>query len=143
MFAVIRIRGIRSIKPRIRRTMELLGLTKPNHCVVVAETPQNLGMLNVAKDYVAFGKIDEEMLFNLLTNKGKKGAAWARESLDEAKLRQLAKDVAAGKAKIKDTIDPVFCLHPPRKGYKNIKLHYPEGDLGKREDISKLLNRMI
>ncbi|MEM2909060.1 MAG: 50S ribosomal protein L30 [Candidatus Bilamarchaeaceae archaeon] len=143
MIAVVRIRGTRKLKPKIRKTLEMLNLFKPNHCVVVPETPQYLGMLSVVKDYVTFGKIDSDMLFKLLYKKGKKGSRWVRELMEKEKLEEAARDIFDGKKKIQDIVDPVFCLHPPRKGYKNIKLSYPAGDLGARDDIATLLNRMI
>ena len=55
MLAVVRIRGIRKVRPKIRDTLMMLNLNKPNNCVVVPETPQYLGMINVVRDYVAFG----------------------------------------------------------------------------------------
>ena len=33
-------------------------------------------------------------------------------------------------------------LHPPRGGFKSTKLAYPKGDLGRREDMDKLIRRM-
>jgi len=45
--------------------------------------------------------------------------------------------------KLSDYLKP-FRLHPPRKGYRNIKLPYPEGALGYRgKEINELLRRMI
>ena len=43
--AVLRIRGIRKLRPQVRRTLELLRLERPNHCVLVDDTPQTKGML--------------------------------------------------------------------------------------------------
>ena len=41
-------------------------------------------------------------------------------------------------------INSYFRLHPPRKGHKSTKKHYPKGSLGYHgEDINKLLERMI
>ncbi|HNR25150.1 MAG TPA: 50S ribosomal protein L30, partial [Methanobacteriaceae archaeon] len=42
-------------------------------------------------------------------------------------------------------LKPVFRLHPPRKGYKDIKKAFNEGGtLGYRgEDINHLLKRMV
>lgn len=143
MFAVIRVRGIRKIKPRINKTLALLRLHKPNHCVLVKNSPVMFMMLNVVKDYVAYGAIDEAMIAKLLFKRGKIGSSFLREKMDKKAIEEVAKEIASGKKKISDVVDPVFCLHPPRKGYKNIKLHYPRGDLGKHDDIGKVLNRMM
>ena len=143
MFAIIRVRGIRKINPKIKKTLEMLNLNRPNHCVVVPESAQYKGMVNVVRDYVTFGQIDENMLYKLVHKKGKKGRKMLRTLVDEKALKAAVKEIADGKKKLSDIADPVFCLHPPKKGYEDIKLHYPLGALGKRDDISKLISRMI
>ena len=114
--AVIRLRGIANIKPRIKKTMEMLRLNKPNHCVVIEMSPQNMGMLNVVKDYVAYGKIGDAALSALVSKRGEKD---------------------------KSHKGFVFRLHPPKKGLKDLKLHWPEGDLGKRDDMDAFICRMM
>lgn len=38
----------------------------------------------------------------------------------------------------------VLRLHPPSKGYRSVKKHFPKGDLGYRGDkINELLGRMV
>ncbi len=140
--AILRIRGKRNVDPRIRRTLEMLRLTRPNHCVVIEDSPQNLGMLNIVKDYVAFGPIDETTLYSLLYKRGMKGSKRLRTVLDEQKLKEATDAILSGKKTI-DFANPVFRLSPPSKGYKDIKRPFPEGDLGRREDISALLRKMI
>jgi len=34
-------------------------------------------------------------------------------------------------------------LHPPRGGFKSIKRAFPKGDLGPRDDMEKLIARML
>jgi hypothetical protein len=53
----------------------------------------------------------------------------------------MAKEIFSGKTPA--DLDKVFRLHPPRRGYKNIKLHYPKGDIGKRDSMDDLIKRMI
>ena len=48
--AVIRVRGRRKIRPNIQKTLELLRLERPNHCVLLDDSVQNLGMLQLVKD---------------------------------------------------------------------------------------------
>ncbi len=141
--ALIRIRGIRTLKPKTVKTLELLRLTRPNHCVVVEDTPQMKGMINIVKDYITFGPIDEETLFRLLLKRGERGSKTLREVAKEDEVKAAAKEIMGGK-KVSEFADPVFRLKPPRKGHKNIKLPYPEGDLGSREaEINPLLKRMM
>lgn len=140
--AIIRIRGVRRISPRISKTLELLRLNKPNHCVVVEDTPQTNGMINVVKDYVAYGKIEEKTLFLLFNKRGTKGSNKIKDVLKASELKDAAKKVIDG-TKVSEYANPVFRLKPPRKGYKDIKHAYPVGDLGKRDDINLLLKRMM
>ncbi len=141
--AVVRVRGIRKIKPKIRKTLELLRLNRPNHCVVVEGSKQNMGMLGVVKDYVTFGEIDEETLFRLLFKRGRKGPKKLSGLAEKEKIKESAREVFEGKKKISEIADPVFMLRPPRKGYKNTKSQYPLGDLGRRENMALLLRRMM
>ncbi len=123
--AVVRIRGIRSMEPKIKHTLERLRLSKPHHCVLIPTSPQYLGMINLVKDYVAFGPVTEETVTKLIAKRGESGSQRFSEAKGEKKL------------------DPVFRLHPPRRGYKDIKRNYPFGDLGKRPDMDDLLKRMM
>lgn len=140
--AIIRIRGVRNIKPKLRRTMELLRLERPNHCVVVAATPQTMGMVNIIKDYVTFGKINQDSLYLLLSKRGEKGKKALSEIMKESELKAAAKEIFEGK-KLRDFTDPLFRLRPPRKGIKNIKRAWPLGDLGRRDDMDMLIKRMV
>jgi len=140
--AVLRIRGVRKIAPKIRKTLELLLLEKPNHCVLIEDTPQNLGMLGVVKDYVAYGPVGEETIFGLLYKKGRKGSVLVRSSVKEDHLRKAAKEISAGK-KPSEFADPVFRLKPPSKGYGDKKAAFPNGELGKRDEMDTLLKKMM
>ena len=108
-------------------------------------------MLQVVKDYVAFGEIDAETLAMLLRNRGKLIGdkpltdEYVKEKTGYDSIEEFAKAVVEGKASLKDLSDlkPVFRLHPPRGGLKNIKWHYPRGSLGYHgKDINKLLYKM-
>lgn len=141
-FAVVRVRGIRSMEPRIKRTLELLLLNKPNHCIITKYTDAIKGMLCDANDYIAFGRISQETLALLLKKRGEIGSKSLQSTKSESEISSMAKEILAGK-KVAAFLDPVFRLHPPRRGYKNIKLHYPRGDLGERESMDDLIRRMI
>jgi large subunit ribosomal protein L30 len=140
--AVLRIRGRRKLRPQVRRTMELLRLEKPNHCVLVDDSPQNKGMLETVKDYVAYGPVDEETLYRLLHRRGRKGRKMLRTTMKEEDIKKTAKEILSGK-KTKEYANPVFRLRPPSKGYRDIKAAYPKGELGKRDEMDSLLRRMM
>ncbi len=140
--AIVRIRGVRNIKPEIKRTLELLRLSRPHHCVVVDLTPQTMGMIRLIGDYVAFGAVTQDTIEKLIVKRGEKGAKNAPEVMKAPEIKAAAEKIAKG-AKVKEFVDPVFRLHPPRKGYRDIKMQYPQGDLGKRPDMDDLLKRMM
>ncbi|MBN2121461.1 50S ribosomal protein L30 [Candidatus Micrarchaeota archaeon] len=140
--AVVRIRGIRNISPKIKNTLKLMNLEKPNNCVVVEDSAQNMGMVQVCKDYITYGAVSEKTLFELLRKRGEKGGRQLREVMEEDEIAQVAKKIMH-EENVKNFVNPVFRLHPPRKGYKTIKKPAPEGDLGKREDMDSLLKRMM
>jgi large subunit ribosomal protein L30 len=140
--AVVRVRGRRKIAPRIVKSLELLRLERPNHCVLVEDSPQYLGMLEQVKDYVAYGPVAEETIERLLEKRGRKGKVMLKTALKEDGLKKAAKEIFSGK-KTADFANPVFRLNPPSRGYKDIKRSYPQGDLGKRGEMDSLLRRMI
>lgn len=140
--AVIRVRGVRQVNPKIVRTLELLRLNKPNHCVVVEDSKQMMGMLNIVKDYVTYGNIDEKTLFDMLNKRGTKDSKKLKDVLKQEEIKDLAKKIMNGE-KLSKQVNPVFRLKPPRKGYKGTKRAYPEGDLGSRDNINLLLRKMM
>jgi large subunit ribosomal protein L30 len=151
--AVVRVRGIINVKNDIRDTLTMLGLGRVNHCVLVSENPQYMGMLRKVKDYVTWGPIDSETATMLVKERGRlKG----RKPLNEKDLKalgkyksfdDLGKALAEGEANWSkmDTTVKVFRLHPPRKGYEGVKRpHTVGGALGDRgEGINVLIQRMM
>ena len=115
MLAVIRLRGPLRTPCEINDTFKMLRLNKVNHCVILEETPQILGMVKKVQNHATYGIINEETLKKLKEKRSDKG--------EETK---------------------VFRLSPPVKGVKSTRLAYPKGDLGNRkEKINELLERMI
>ncbi len=151
--ALIRVRGIINVKNDIRDTLTMLGLGRVNHCVLVDETPQYMGMVRKVKDYVTWGPIDVETATLLLKERGR---LEGRKPLVESNLKEMGefksfedmgKAIAEGQvnwSKLDKTVR-VFRLHPPRKGYEGVKRSYTMGGaLGDRgEGINPLIQRMI
>ena len=140
--AVLRIRGRRKIRSEFEDTLRMLRLERPNHCVIVDDTPQNMGMISKVKDYIAYGPVDEQIIFKLLSKRGRKGRSSLNDVMKADQIKKAASEIFGGK-KTMEFANPVFRLRPPSKGYKDIKKTYPEGDLGKRDDMVSLLSRMV
>ncbi len=123
MIAVIRIHGQPKLRMDIKETLERLRMRKKLVCVLLDEKDEiQMGMLRKVREYVAYGKVDDKMIKELEEKRGEK--------------------IMTGKDKGK--LKPFFRLHPPRGGFKkSTKTAAPNGILGKHEDISKLLVRML
>jgi large subunit ribosomal protein L30 len=150
-YAVVKMRGTVKTKPDVRRTLELLNLSRTNHCVLVEDNVHYNGMLQKVKDYVAWGTIDGETLSVLLERRGalvgrtRLTDAHVKERTDFDDINSFATAVVSGKATLQDVPDlkPVLRLHPPRKGHRGIKKPFPEGVLGFHgSEINELLLKM-
>lgn len=149
MFAIVRLRGGVNTRPEIRDTLEMLRISRINHCVVVKEDPHFRGMIQKVKDYVAWGKVDEDTLAMLLERRGRLpgNRRLTEQYLKEkgyASAKELAAAVNSGAVGLKDLgVKPVFRLHPARKGLRSTKKTAQQGgDLGFRKDIADLIVRM-
>ena len=152
MFLVIRVRGTTGVIKNIADTLDMLRLNRISHAVLVEDTPSYNGMLQKAKDYITWGEIDADLLAEIIAKRGKFTGnnkvtdEYVAENSDYKNIEVLAKAVIAGEVKLMDLdIKPVFRLHPPRKGYEDIRLSVKEGgSLGYRgENIKDLAERML
>jgi len=151
--AVVRVRGTVNVRSDVKYTLKLLRLEKPNHATLIPATPQYLGMLQKAKDYITWGEASKEIITKLLQ---KRGEIVGGKKLTEEYLRkkgfngfeEVAEKLYKTELKLKelDGVKPVFRLRPPSKGFKKtLKRAFSEGgELGYRgEKINELLARMI
>ncbi len=152
MIAAIRVRGRTGIKKDIADTMDMLRLTRINHAVLIEENPSYQGMLQKAKDYITWGEVDSQTVAKLLSKRGKLAGNikitedYIKENTDFSSVEELSKAIVDSGAKLEDSgVKPVFRLHPPRKGYEDIKKTFVEsGSLGYRGDkIGDLIKKMI
>jgi large subunit ribosomal protein L30 len=152
MFAVVRVRGPVNVNGKIEDTLGMLRLHKINHCVFLQDTPNNKGMIQKSKDYIAYGTVDVESLTEVLSKRGRlEGDArltdeYVKENSEFASIASFAEAFINDDAKITDVplLKPVFRLHPPRKGHAGIKRTAQQGGvLGNHgDDIKALLNKM-
>ena len=137
MFLVIRVRGTTGVIKNIADTLDMLRLNRISHAVLVEDTPSYNGMLQKAKDYITWGEIDADLLAEIIAKRGKFTGnnkvtdEYVAENSDYKNIEELAK--------------AVIRLHPPRKGYEDIRLSVKEGgSLGYRgENIKDLAERML
>lgn len=138
MIIVLRIRGLVGINKDAEETFSRLNLRRKFSCILIRENPETLGMLKKVYNFIAYGKINKETLLELIKKRGKpiKGKIDAEKIVSELEGKSEKSLEELG-------IKRVFNLHPPIKGFKSTKLHYPKGDLGKNEKINELIRRML
>ena len=152
-YVVIRVRGIPDVNRDIVHTMDLLGLNRVNHAVVVPETDSIKGMLQKAKDYVTWGEVDQETLAAMIRARGRVAGDdsvtddYLKERSEFATVEDMAKAIIENDYRMQDVdgVKPVFRLHPPIKGYEGNKRSYRNGGaLGYRgADVNALVLRML
>ena len=147
-------RGVgRTDQPDTVYTMDMLKLTRVNHCVVLPQNETTKGMLQACKDYVTWGEVGHETIAKLLHQRGEITGgsrltdAYVKDNSKYTSILSLAKAIEKGEAKVLDVkgLKPVLRLPPPRKGYESTRRTYTDrGALGYRgADIEKLLDRML
>ena len=153
VYAGIRVRGIVNVKPDIKKTLQLLNLTRANHCVLIQETDSLKGMLQIAKDYITWGEVTKETIAQLLSKRGRLTGDkplsndHIKAATSYKDIESLAAALAANKVTVQEIPDvkKVFRLHPPIKGLEGIKRSYKnKGALGYRgEKMNQLVERML
>ncbi|MFP4116636.1 MAG: uL30 family ribosomal protein [Candidatus Aenigmatarchaeota archaeon] len=132
MYAAVRIRGEVGVNKELEDTLKMLNLNKKFSCTLLPETEDYEGMLKKVKSFVAWGQVDKEVTEEILEKKSVEEAEEVVEALEEGE--SLSK-IGAKRS---------FPLSPPSGGFsKSTKKLYPKGEAGKRDDINKLLERMI
>ena len=117
--AVIRIKGRVGLNKDVNETLDRLRVRRKYTCVVLKGSPEELGMINKLRDFIAYGEISDDVYKELVKKRGKKDA--------------------------KGQLKPFFRLHPPRGGIES-KKHFGvgKGVLGNnREKINELILRML
>jgi large subunit ribosomal protein L30 len=136
MILIIRISGLVEMPSDAQETLFRMRLRKKYSAVLMKESEAASSLLQVVRNFVAYGPIDKSTLELLLSNRA---ISLDKKRVDPKRTAELIEKDGLGKAGIK----PFFRLHPPRGGIKS-KLHYPKGVLGdNKEDINKLVKRML
>jgi len=139
MKALIRISGKVGVDTGVANALYRLRLRKKYACVVLHDSKELEGMIKKVRDFIAFGNIDKETLKELIIKRARLPGDKAIKIDAEKIIEELIKGKSFEDLKIK----PFFRLHPPRGGIVS-KQHYPKGVLGdNKEDINKLLRRML
>lgn len=153
VMAAVRVRGHAKIHRDAVETMDMLRLTRPNHCVLLPLNTTTKGMLQVVKDYVTWGEVNQDTIVELLKSRGEVAGGerltdkYVKGNSEFASISALAKAIDKAEAKMIDVkgLKPVMRLHPPMRGYERVKRPYSIGGaVGYRgAEIQRLLVRML
>jgi len=112
--AVVRIAGQPKQKKKVLETLNRLKLRKKFTCTFVnGDDKVRMGMVESAAEAVMYGAVSEEFAKEMVSKREKSGTG-------------------------------IMFLHPPRGGFKkSSKVAAPKGILGRHEDISKIIGRML
>lgn len=151
MLAAVRVRGIPDTRKRMADTLRSLRLHNKHNCMLYPDTESTRGMLQQAKDYIAYGAVSDETAERLLAKRGTVHGNPLAEELDTLGYDSVAdvvaaladEDISLGKLH-SDGLQVPFRLSPPSKGFKDGKRHYNQGgSVGKRDDMDELIGRMV
>src|SRR3989338_6768875 len=134
MIIVIRISGQVEMHTYSKETLFRMHLRKKYSAVLLKEIKENQPILQAVRNFVAYGKIDEKTIEELILKRGKPLDNKIKK-IDSKKIAEIIEKDGIENAGIK----PFFRLHPPRKGI-NSKLHYPKGVLG---DNGEKINDLV
>jgi large subunit ribosomal protein L30 len=108
MYAVVQVRGVVKTRRDIKDTLKMLRLHHINHCVLVQDTPEILGMIRKVKDYVAYGEVDSATVETLLRTRGRIIGDYAltddyvKANSTFENITEFAKALADGNSRFKD-----------------------------------------
>ena len=153
MYAIIRVRGLKHVRPETKNALKTLNLDRKNHCVLVPVNDSTKGMLHQIKDYVAFGPLKVETLTTLLQKRARLEGdkPLTTEFLKAHKMDSmaaLAKALHEEKVTLKKLgIKSVMRLNSPRKGFGRVGMKQGvglKGPLGFHENgIDELIGHMM
>lgn len=150
--AAVRIRGLINVRAEIQETLQMLRLNRDCHAVLIDDRPSYAGMLKKAENCITWGEVSKKTISILLrkrarTRGNKRVTDEYAKEVGYDSLDDVAEAVWKLEVDYKDLpgIDPVFRLHPPKKGFRGgIKKSYSMGGaFGYRgEGINDLLGKM-
>ncbi|KAL9643430.1 hypothetical protein ABK040_010045 [Willaertia magna] len=157
---VIRVRGIKSVSPKVKKALQLLRLRQINNGVFVRINKATMGLLRLVEPFVAYGYPDLETVKALVYKRGFLNANGDRKPIESnVQVEELLgkHDVIC----IEDIVHELFTVGPkfrevnqalwpfklqhPKGGYESIKKHFViGGSFGNREEyINQLVKRML
>jgi large subunit ribosomal protein L30 len=148
---VVNMRGLVNTRTTVRDTLKLLNIETRFRATVVPDTPSHRGMLEMAKEHVAWCEADSELLTKLLEKRGRAEGKTAINQdvlkvLGYKNLGDLAKALSDGEITLNALgVKPSFTLNSPKGGFKRSirRMHSQGGILGHNPELPKIVQAMI
>jgi large subunit ribosomal protein L30 len=152
LILVVNLHGAINSSAPVRKALTELWVAKKFSASVVTDDAPTVGMLKLCKDFVAWSPVKEDLLSDLLKNRGMVSST---KTLDQAALKELGykkhEDLAAKMMKDKVRLSavsgvlPYFRLAPPRGGFKrSMRRQFSErGVLGSNPSLGDIVRRMV
>ncbi|MEM4348132.1 MAG: uL30 family ribosomal protein [Candidatus Anstonellaceae archaeon] len=140
ILAVLRLKGKFSLSPKVKETLKSLNLPRLYCCTFIPDTQSYRGMLAVCKDFVSFGKVEKETVAEVLSKRGLKQDG---SQISQKEAQEVALQLEGGKSLSALGIRPFVRLSPPKGGFDSRKKPSPFGPVGKNENISEIIRRMV
>lgn len=149
---VVNLHGLINTPEAARTTLVELGIGRRFAATVVADTPATMGALHLCKNYVAWSKVDAELVASLLRARGRVSNS---KKLDDGSLKSMGfKDYSELASKLVEEgstlssiegLKPFIGLSPPRGGFKrSSRRQFGEGGvLGENPSLPDLVRRMM
>ena len=144
-------RGTVDVPYWAKSTLDNLNISKKFNATIVPESREYMGMLNKVRQLVAWCRVDNDTVKDLLDKKGRKSSSQPLRSSDLPKeytsFDKLASDIANDSIVLSklDWVKPWFALNPPRGGFKKTtkKQSSQGGILGENKILIDLVKKMM
>lgn len=150
---VVNLRGLVNTRTPVSKTLEQLKLLRRFNATIVPDNEVYRGMLESAKEHVAWCKLENPIAEKLLTQKLEisNGRKVTPQELSEefglSSFSELAGRLVAGEARLGGTprVRQFFRLGPPRGGFKrSTRRQFGQGGiLGPNKELGKIVEVMI
>jgi large subunit ribosomal protein L30 len=149
---VVNMRGTVNTPHDVKKTLENLNIETRFRATILPDEPTYRGMLQKAKDHVAWCESNPEIIKKILEKRGRL-EGWKPLQLENVKglgfenLDKLAADLTESKVSIQKLkgVKPSFALSPPRGGFRrSTRRNYGQGGvLGANPDLAKVVEKML
>lgn len=148
---VVNLRGLVNTRAPIRTTLNQLKVAKRFNATIVPNDDVHAGMLNLAKEHLAWCQLNADLAEKLLKSRSERSSGnrvlESEIAKEHGSFHEIASGLENGTIKLSaiEEMRPFFRLSPPRGGFKrSIRRQYLDGGiLGPNKELQSLVERML